>query len=297
MSWPALIIGSALGLLLGLAIAIPVAHKRSRRAIDKARTAAQRALAAERLAEIGAMAGGLAHEIKNPLSTIALNAELLSEGLADLPAAAPPDPAEISRLRRRTEVLRREADRLRDILSDFLRFAGELRLEPAPAELNAIVEELIDFYLPQADHRSIRLRAELSPTPIPVQLDVPRFKQAVLNLLINATHAMAPDDGPAPHTQQHEQPRTPELILRTREADHPELGPVAELHIIDTGPGIPLDHMDRIFKPYFTTKSGGSGLGLPTSRRIIQAHHGDITVHSTPNTGTDFTILLPRTLS
>ncbi|TVQ75276.1 MAG: hypothetical protein EA380_11335, partial [Phycisphaeraceae bacterium] len=186
MSWPSLIIGSALGLLLGLAIAIPVAHKRSRRAIDKARTAAQRALAAERLAEIGAMAGGLAHEIKNPLSTISLNAELLSEGLADLPAAAPSDPAEISRLRRRTEVLRREADRLRDILSDFLRFAGELRLEPVPTDLNSVVEELIDFYLPQADHRSIRLRAELSPTPLTVQLDIPRFKQAVLNLLINA---------------------------------------------------------------------------------------------------------------
>ncbi len=298
MSWTTLIISTLLAFALGVAVAIPIAYHRSKRALLRARAAAERAQAAERLAEIGAMAGGLAHEIKNPLSTIGLNADLLSEALADLPHHSPPDPAELSRLRRRTEVLRREAERLADILSDFLRFAGDIRLDPTDADLNTITEELIDFYLPQAEHRNIRLRPDLTTDPLPVKLDVPRFKQAVLNLLINATHAMVPDDPPTPHANNpssHNNHRTPELILRTRAINHPDRGPIAELHIIDTGPGIPPEHLDRIFKPYFTTKSGGSGLGLPTTRRIIDAHNATISVHSVPEAGTDFTIRIPRT--
>lgn len=295
MSWTTLVITALLAFVLGVAVAIPIAYHRSKRALLRARAAAERAQAAERLAEIGAMAGGLAHEIKNPLSTIGLNADLLSEALADLPHDTPPDPADLSRLRRRTEVLRREAERLADILSDFLRFAGDIRLDPTDADLNTITEELIDFYLPQAEHRSIRLRADLTTEPLPVKLDVPRFKQAVLNLLINATHAMVPEDPPTPHTNpSNNNHRTPELILRTRTVNLPDRGPIAELHVIDTGPGIPPEHLDRIFKPYFTTKSGGSGLGLPTTRRIIEAHNATISVHSVPDAGTDFTIRIPR---
>jgi len=122
---------------------------------------------------------------------------------------------------------------------------------------------------------------------MPALLDPPHLKQALLNLLINATQAMERNPG------ANGEPRPRELMIRTRPAQAPE-GPAWEIHVIDTGPGIPPDARDRIFTPYFTTKSGGSGLGLPTTRRLIEEHGGHIDVHSEPGQGTDFTIRLPQ---
>ncbi|HBS30070.1 MAG TPA: two-component sensor histidine kinase, partial [Phycisphaerales bacterium] len=100
-----------------------------------------------------------AHEIKNPLSTIGLNAQLLAEGIGELSV----DDYEKHRLVRRLEGVRREVDRLRDILQDFLRFAGEVRLDVKPTDLNALVEELVDFYSPQAQQRGVSIRTDLAP--------------------------------------------------------------------------------------------------------------------------------------
>ena len=169
--------------------------------------------------------------------------------------------------------------------------AGQVRVEPVPTDLNRVVEELIDFYMPQAQSRGIALRADLEPQPITVALDAAQFKQALLNLMINATQAMESSPA-APDTT----PRPKELILRTNTIKSPT-GPAAQLHVIDTGPGIAPDALDKIFTPYFTTKSGGTGLGLPTARRIIEAHAGAITLHTEPGRGTDFIITLPRTTS
>ncbi len=279
-----LLTGILIGFLVGAGGAAVVARWFAVRSIARVREAEQRARGAERLAELGAMTGGLAHEIKNPLSTIGLNAQLLAEGIADLAV----DDAERSRLRRRVDALRREADRLRDILQDFLEYAGELHIEPRPADLNAVVEELVDFFLPQAERQGVRVRTHLAPDAR-AEVDVPHVKQAVLNLMLNAVQAMV---AAAPKPSDGEP--IGELILRTElraERDRP--GCVV-LHVTDTGPGIPEDKRDSIFHPYFTTKAGGTGLGLPTTRRIVEAHGGRLELHSDLGRGTDFALIFPR---
>ncbi|MBN4060227.1 two-component sensor histidine kinase [Planctomycetaceae bacterium AH-315-I19] len=273
---PGIFIGLALAVCLGLPIAWVIASRRLRRT----RAAERRALAAERLAEIGAMTGGLAHEIRNPLSTVGMNAQLLAEGIEDLEGV---DTDEQARLIRRIGTLRREVDRLGDILGDFLRFAGEVRLSTERADLNVVVEELTDFFTPQAEHEHVRMRTDLAPGPLWVRVDASQFKQALLNLVLNATQAMAgssPDGGAAK-----------ELILRTERGEE-EGGPVCRLHVIDTGPGIEQGVLGNIFTPYFSTKAGGTGLGLPTTKRLIEAHGGTIEALSEPGRGTDFVITL-----
>lgn len=251
------------------------------RHLRKVRVAERRARSAERLAEIGAMTGGLAHEIKNPLSTIGLNAQLLAEAIDELPL----DPEEKGRVTRRIGSLRREVERLRGILTDFLRYAGNIKLEKHPADLNETVRDLIDFFLPQAESQGVRLRENLSTEPLIADMDVSQIKQAVLNLMLNAVQAMSsktPGEGVLK-----------ELILRTERASEAGTPDEVRLHVIDTGPGIQPESAKRIFEPYFTTKAGGSGLGLPTARRLVEAHDGRLEVHSEPGKGTDFSITLP----
>jgi signal transduction histidine kinase len=263
----------------GVLLASLMARSILRRQLARLRAAERRARANERMAEIGAMTGGLAHEIKNPLSTIGLNAQLLAEGVDELPI----EPDEKGRLSRRIAALKREADRLRGILTDFLQYAGQLRIDPKPADLNAVVEELADFFMPQAQSQGVRLRLDLTRGPLTAGLDVPQVKQAVLNLMLNAVQAMA---DPAATGAK-------ELILRTARAVDQDRRPVVVLHVIDTGPGIAPEVKDRIFQPYVTTKSGGTGLGLPTARRLIEGHEGRIEVHSEPGRGTDFLVTFP----
>jgi signal transduction histidine kinase len=268
--------GVALGLAIGVAVTLAGSWWTLRRHVRRVRAAERRARDAQRLAEIGAMTGGLAHEIKNPLSTIGLNAQLLSEGIGELPVAE----EDKRPLVRRMASLSREVERLRGILTDFLQYAGEPRLEIKAADLNAVVEELVDFFHPQAEQNSVRLRADLAPGPLRAPLDVPHVKQAVLNLMLNAMQAMAESRGPK------------ELILKTHRGQDESKRPVVVLHVIDTGPGVPPEHRARLFQPYFTTKSGGTGLGLPTARRLIESHGGTIDVH-TDGRGTDFVVTFP----
>lgn len=275
----------ALYFLLGLAVGtLSVAFAARmivRRSLARVRVAERRARGAEKLAELGAMTSGLAHEIKNPLSTIGLNAQLLGEGIDELGI----DADEKSRLSRRLASLRREADRLRGILTDFLEYAGELRLDLARADINDLVSELVDFFQPQAQQQRVRLRADLAPGPLAVMVDAKHVKQALLNLMLNAVQAMAgSDDGSS---------RPRELILKTHPQRDPDASAMVAIHVIDTGPGISPEALAKLFVPYFTTKAGGTGLGLPTTRRLIEAHHGRIDVHSEVGRGTDFTITLP----
>jgi signal transduction histidine kinase len=281
------------GIGLGLLGALPAAWWWSRRTERRVRALERRALAAERLAELGTMTGGLAHEIKNPLSTIGLNVQLIQEDLADLEphldADGDAEPREsLARTRRRVDGLHRETDRLRHILEDFLRFAGRVELDLQPTDLNALCGELIDFFQPQADEARVRLRADLMPGPLTVPADAGLLKQALLNLLINACQAMVEArEQSLPHGGANE------LILRTSPAGEPKQERVA-VHVTDTGPGIEPEAVKRIFEPYFSTKRGGTGLGLPTTRRLVEEHGGTLTVHSEPGRGTDFVLTLPR---
>jgi len=252
-----------------------------RRSLGRAQAAERRARAAERLAEVGAMTGGLAHEIKNPLSTIGLNAQLLQESIEELAI----NPDERGRLARRLGTLRREVDRLRGILTDFLEFAGELRLERKPADVRALVEELADFFHPQAAQHGVRLRLDLGADGAQVaEIDAAHVKQALLNLLLNAVQAMSAGGDPS---------RPKELMLRVRPRQDADGSSMVAVHVIDTGPGIAPETLRSLFKPYFTTKSGGTGLGLPTARRIVEAHGGRLDVHTEVGRGTDFAILVP----
>lgn len=275
--WGTTLTNMLAGFGAGLLVAAGAGWWATRVLTRRARQAEGRARAAEHLAEIGAMTGGLAHEIKNPLSTIGMNAQLLAEAAEELPSV---DEQQRRRLVRRAGTLKREVERLGDILSDFLDFAGELRLAPTRVDLNRLVEELGDFFLPQAESKGVRLRVELAPDQAWAHVDAPRLKQAVLNLMLNATQAMAaaPENTPK------------ELMLRVRH--HARDGRV-EVHVTDTGPGMDDETADRVFHPYFTTKAGGTGLGLPTSRRIIQASGGEMSFTSEVGRGTDFVISLP----
>ena len=274
-----------LGLGAGVLCTLVAVRWRVRRSRAKQQVAEERARSAERLAEVGAMTGGLAHEIKNPLSTIGLNAQLLAEAVEELPGDEPVGPEVKQRLVRRLASLRRETERLRGILSDFLAYAGELRLDAKDNDLNAMAQELVDFFQPQAQSQGVRLRTDLAPGPLRATFDAALMKQAVLNLLLNAVQAMPAGPDAAPDSGR---PR--EVILRTRASEQG-----VELHVIDTGPGIPPQVLEQMFRPYFTTKSGGSGLGLPTTRRIIEAHGGRLDVHTSEGNGTDFVVGLPAT--
>jgi len=287
---PSPVLGSIwfiLGLFIGAALASVSSALLLKRHLRRSKAAERRARSAERLAELGAMTGGLAHEIKNPLSTVGLNAQLLGEAIEELPIAGD----EKGRLVRRVQSLRREVERLRGILTDFLEFAGELRLDRREADLNAAVGELIDFFAPQAEKPGVRLRTDLSQGPLLASVDVSHIKQAVLNLMLNATQAMTTTSGGRDDASTPSKPG--ELIIKTLATRDSDLRGIAQIHVIDTGPGIAADVLPRIFTPYFTTKSGGTGLGLPTSRRLIEAHEGRIEVFSEQGRGTDFVITLP----
>ncbi|HTV48825.1 MAG TPA: ATP-binding protein [Phycisphaerae bacterium] len=217
------------------------------------------------LTQLGELAAGLAHELKNPLSTVKLNLQLLQEDLAKLPGA--------QSSQSRTATLRKEVERLSQTLDDFLRFAGRLEIRTQPVKLNGLVRDLIDFFQPQAMAAGVRLHASLSSIDPVCVLDANLFKQALLNLMLNAIQAM-PSGG--------------ELIIRTH-VDQDR----AFVDVSDTGVGITPEIMPRIFEAYFTTKKGGTGLGLATTRRIVEEHRGHIAVTSEPGKGTNFRMELP----
>jgi signal transduction histidine kinase len=218
-------------------------------------------------AEIAQLAGGLAHEIRNPLSTMCLNLDLLAEDFQS--AETPRD----RRVLQKIERVRKESQRLQNILEEFLRFARIQELRLQPADLNEIVDEMRDFCEPQAATHGIVIRTFYAPDLTGVQLDVDLFKQAILNLILNAEHAM-PGGG--------------ELILQTRRE-----GSWNVLDVIDTGVGMSDEVRLHVFEAFYSTRPGGSGLGLPTTRKIVEAHAGTIHVQSVAGKGSQFTIRLP----
>lgn len=218
-------------------------------------------------AEIAGLTGGLAHEIRNPLSTIHLNVELLREELAEV------DDPRVRRALSQLERIQSECRRLDEILTAFLQFvrAGELKF--AEANLNDIVLEFIRFYRPQAQQQGIEISPHLAADLPRMPLDAALFRQVLMNLALNAQQAM---------------PQGGLLELQTFERE----GCVC-LQVIDSGCGMDDATRGRIFNPFFTTKTSGSGLGLPAVRKIVEAHGGRIECDSEPGRGSRFTISLP----
>lgn len=256
-----------IGVLLAAPLSALLAVYFSRRALATARRARRRQQKDRPLLDLGRLTGGLAHEIKNPLSTVKLNLKLLAEDFEGSQDEL--HRRNYSRLCR----LQDEVQRLNDILDDFLKYAGGQELQPAEVDLRKVVEELVDFFRPQAETHRVVIRPSLPAEPVVCRVDVAMIKQAVLNLMINASQAMS-EGG--------------ELLLRLARD-----GGSAVLEVIDTGPGIPPEARERIFDPYYSSRPGGSGLGLPTTRRIVRQHGGDMRVDSEKGRGTRFVVTLP----
>jgi len=217
-------------------------------------------------------AADVAHEIRNPLSTIRLNMELLAEDFENTDPQSPTKQRD-RRAKAKIELVREECDRLQKLLGDFLDFARQESLTLEPGNLNVEIDQLLDFFTPRANEAQVEIVRYLDPELPMVRLDRETFRSALLNLLINAIQAMDPGG---------------QLVVRTRPSG---LGVAIEL--IDTGQGMSEETLAKVFRAFYTTKQGGSGLGLPTARKIVEAHGGTIDIESAPGRGTKVTIWLP----
>lgn len=217
----------------------------------------------EKLAALGQLAAGIAHEIRNPLTSINILIHSLRESL----------PSGVS-YREDLKVIEEEIDRINSTVDQFLRFA-----RPSPplferTQLWPLVEDTLSLLRPQIGKQRISVRTEFDPLP-PLLIDREQMKQVILNLLFNAIQAM-PDGGT--------------LVLKGR-------GNREERWVLfvveDSGPGIPSHHLHKLFDPFFSTKEGGIGLGLSIVQRIIDEHHGKIEVESPTKGGARFKVWLP----
>lgn len=227
------------------------------------------------------LTGELAHEIKNPLSTIKINLKLIAEDLKDLDSDRTTEKGferndqRFIRALRKMTVIESQTDRLEQILDGFLKYVDRTELQLAETDINELISDMADFYSPQSRSHSITLRLGLYDGPLVSKVDAGMLKQAILNLFINAQQAMS-NGG--------------ELMIRTDKHQQNAL-----ITVSDTGIGIAPDELPKIFDAYYSSRPSGSGLGLPTTRKIIQAHNGTITVNSEQGKGTSFSIKLPLT--
>lgn len=225
---------------------------------------------AERLAAIGRMAAGIAHEIRNPLASLSGSIQLLS---ADL------NPLLDHSGKRLINIITRETDRLNRIITQFLLYTSPPRLKVLTLDAGNIIRETVTLL--QSDPRvkdKMSIRMAVQPEVF-VEVDEGQFRQALWNLCVNAIDAMN-DSGTL-------------TISAGKDGPLKNSRPVAWIVIEDTGNGIPPENLDRIFEPFFTTKSGGTGLGLPLAHKIIESHGGKIEAWSELERGTRFVVSLP----
>lgn len=219
------------------------------------------------LDHLNTLSAGLVHEIKNPLNAISINLQLLNEDLQDRNSERD------TKMSNRVQLLQREVCRLDSILSDFLRFAKKPVLHLEECDINEIIESVLDFIGPDAMQNSIRILKSFETKLPKCYLDSNVIKQALLNVILNAQQAM-PNGG--------------ELIVRTYQN-----GENVFIDITDTGVGIQKNKIDKIFQVYYSTKKTGTGLGLPTAKRIIEESKGTINIRSEDGKGSSFLIKLP----
>ncbi|HWO23238.1 MAG TPA: ATP-binding protein [Kofleriaceae bacterium] len=221
----------------------------------------------ERLAAVGKMAAMIAHEVRNPLSSIGLNTELLEEELAGSP--------ELDESRELCRAIHREVDRLTQITEEYLSFSRLPKPKLAHEPVNAMVGALAAFVREDLAAKQVTLTTELTPGDPVARIDAAQIRQCLLNLVRNAAEAVvAKGSG--------------HVTLRTRTVP----GRV-EIAVEDTGIGIPPELLPQLFDPFFSTKEDGSGLGLALTQQIVRDHGGDLRVDSVVGRGTTFTVSVP----
>ena len=227
----------------------------------------------DRLAALGEMAAGLAHEIRNPLAAIKGAVQYID------PARLPGDDREF------LEIVVDEVNRLNGVVTQFLDYSRPLKPTLAPIGVNEILERTFRLLAPQIP-REVEVELSLADDLPRVNADAEQLKQVFLNLALNAVQAM---------------PRGGRLQVSTRVTrdelafwrEGPRRGDVVEVRFRDTGPGIPAETHERVFVPFFTTKEKGTGLGLAICQRLVKAHQGAIQLRSAPGEGAEFLITLP----
>ncbi len=218
---------------------------------------------ADRLSAVGQLAASLAHEIRNPLGSI--------EGAVDIVERS----ASEERRREFLGIIKKEARRLNGLLSNLLDFSRPRTPQIKPVQIERIVKSVVDLTSHSAQHQGIRLECEIEPTVALVECDPEQMTQALLNVTLNALQATPA--GGAVSLSVHQQ------------------GDVVLIRVRDEGGGIAADDTERIFDPFYSTKEGGTGLGLPISYQIMTQHKGRITVERNAETGMTFTLALPVT--
>jgi len=225
----------------------------------------------DRLANLGELAAVLAHEMKNPMNSIIINLEVLRGTIGDLSPQV--DHPAAQKARRYLDIIEGEVRRLDKVLRSFLEFANPPQTTKAPFRINPVVRLMTDFMAQEFRQKNIEFKMILADNLPQFLGSADQFKQALLNLMINSIQAM-PNGGAL----------TIETGLENQKIS---------IRISDTGSGIDPAVMNRIYDPYFTTKTRGSGLGLTIVKRFIKDHGGLIQVRSEKGQGTTFDIQLP----
>lgn len=225
----------------------------------------------ERLAAVGKMAAMITHEVRNPLSSIALNTELLEEEMRHLPDEQQAESLALCR------AITKEIDRLTALTEEYLQFARLPKPKLQQLDINPIVRGLVEFERRQLVARGVKLHADLAETLPPVRVDDSQLRQALLNLVRNAADELEQRDGGG------------NISVSTRATSSH-----VEIRVVDDGPGIPEELAPRLFDPFVSGKKGGTGLGLALTQQIMLEHGGSITVDSEPGKGATFLVSLPR---
>ena len=247
--------------------AAEVGHVMILRDITASRRTAQQAIESERFNALTLLAAGVAHEIGNPLNSLHIHLQLMERSVQNLSDGAKTE------LQQSIDIARSEVNRLDSIVTQFLRAIRPSRPQLRPENINTIVEEAVRFFSPEIQDRDIIVEQELrSDLPL-LQLDRDQMKQAFYNVIKNSLEAMK---------------RRGTLRIRTDRDDTHVL-----ITFVDTGGGVSVRNLSRVFEPYFTTKPSGTGLGLLIVRRIVREHGGELSIESSQDKGLTLTIRLP----
>ncbi len=233
---------------------------------EKVRTK-QALIQSERLATIGRMSALVAHEIRNPLSSIGLNTELLEDELDEAQLQKDDEPRKLLRS------ISREVERLTEVTEEYLKFARLPKPHLIDENVNDILSDLFDFLQEEIRHADVNIDTRFAPNLPAIRADEGQLKQAFINIIRNSLESMQNGGNLSVTTGTSE--------------DH------VVITITDTGSGIDNQNLDRIFDPFFSTRNGGTGLGLSLTQQIVNEHRGVIQCESQPQKGTSFIITLP----